>query len=471
MNGDVALVVDVDGTLVGGDLLAEGMARLLAKSPLRLFALPIWAVRGRAGLKREVAERAPLPVDELVLNTLVVDEIDAAKAEGREVWLATGSDALAVAPLADKLGATGVLASDGRTNLTGRAKAEALVEHFGERGFDYVGNEWRDLAVWEHARCAIGVDLSDSLARRLHGTGEATRLLAGFGGGWRDYFQSWRPHHWVKNLLVFAPLVAAHVTSPTVYALAAGVFLALCACASATYLLNDVLDMPHDRRHPNKRQRALAAGRVSPWVALATSVALAVGGVGLAFSLSSSAGAWTLAYLGLSWCYALALRRRVVADVVALAVLHGIRALAGAAAAAVVPSPWFLAFFLFVFLALAVAKRQQELATRDEEAAFAVGDRGYGGGDRSVLAAFGAASGIASIVVLAIYLQSADVNALYAQPEYLWPICPLLLWWLGRLGVLANRGAIADDPVVFAAKDPAGWMLGAAAVVVFVAAL
>ena len=161
----------------------------------------------------------------------------------------------------------------------------------------------------------------------------------------------------------------------------------------------------------------------------------------------------------------------MVADVVALAVLHGIRALAGAAAAAVAPSPWFLAFFLFVFLALAVAKRQQELATRGEEAAFAVGDRGYGGGDRSVLAAFGAASGIASIVVLAIYLQSADVNALYARPEYLWPICPLLLWWLGRLGVLANRGAIADDPVVFAAKDPAGWMLGAVAVVVFVAAL
>ena len=471
MNGDVALVVDVDGTLVGGDLLVEGMARLLAASPLRLFSLPIWAIGGRAGLKRKVAERAPLPVDELMLNALVVDEIDAAKAEGREVWLATGSDALAVAPLADKLGATGVLASDGRTNLTGRAKAEALVEHFGERGFDYVGNEWRDLAVWEHARCAIGVDLSDALARRLHGTGEATRLLAGFGGGWQDHVQSSRPHHWVKNLLVFAPLVAAHVTSPAVYALALGVFVAFCACASATYLLNDVLDLPHDRQHPGKRQRALAAGRISPWVALATSVALAVVGVGLAFMLSSAAGMWTLAYLGLSWCYAVALRRRVVADVVALAVLHGIRAMAGAAAAAVVPSPWFLAFFLFVFLALAVAKRQQELATRGEDAAFAVGDRGYGSGDRNVLAAFGAASGIASIVVLAIYLQSADVHALYGQPEYLWPICPLLLYWLGRLAVLANRGAIGDDPVVFSAKDPAGWLLGAVAVAIFVAAL
>ena len=471
MTSDVALVVDVDGTLVGGDLLVEGVVRLLAMSPLRVFSLPAWAARGRARLKRRVAERAPLPADELVLNALVVDEIEAAKSEGREVWLATGSDSLAVASLADEVGATGVLASDGRTNLTGRAKAKALMERFGERGFDYIGNEWRDLAVWKHSRCAIGVGLSNALARRLHGSGATTRLLAGFGDGWRDYLRSCRPHHWAKNLLVFAPLVAAHVANPQVYALAAGAFLALCACASATYLFNDVLDMPHDRHHASKRLRPLAAGAVSPWTALATAGALAAGGVVVAFSLSPAVGACILLYLGLSWCYTLFLKRQVVVDVVALAALHGIRVLAGAAAAAVVLSSWFLAFCLFVFFALAVAKRQQEITTRGDEAEGAVGGRGYRLEDRNVLAALGAAGGIAAIVVLAIYLRSEDVHALYATPAYLWPICPLLLYWLCRLAILANRGAIADDPMAFVAKDPAAWCIGLVAVAVFAAAL
>ena len=172
------LVVDVDGSLIGGDLLIEGIARLLSASPLSLFALPFWlvsaAVRGRDGLKRRIAEAVPLPPETLALNPAVLEEIAAARAAGRSVWLVSASDARTVSPLAETVGAAGRLASDGRTILAGEARAAALVARFGERGFDYIGSERRDLAVWKRARRAIGLDLD-----RLSAVEERADLVEG----------------------------------------------------------------------------------------------------------------------------------------------------------------------------------------------------------------------------------------------------------------------------------------------------
>ena len=175
------LVVDVDGSLIGGDLLIEGIARLLSVAPLSLFALPFRLaaamVRGRAGLKRRIAEAVPLPPDTLAWNPAVLEEIAAAQAAGRSVWLASASDARAVSPLAETVGAAGCLASDGRTNLAGEAKAAALAARFGERGFDYIGNERRDLAVWKRTRRAIGVGPRPAQRRRgTNGSGRGSVL-------------------------------------------------------------------------------------------------------------------------------------------------------------------------------------------------------------------------------------------------------------------------------------------------------
>ena len=254
------LAVDVDGTLVSGDLLIEGIFRLIVARPLLLFVLPLWLVGGRAALKRRVARAMPLPPATLVLNPAVLDEIAAARTAGREVWLASGSDELVVAPLVESVGAAGCLASDGCTNLVGRAKADALVEKFGNGGFDYIGNERRDLAVWKQARRAIGVGLSAGLAQRVRTMDAEARFLSGLGGGPRVCFRALRPHQWVKNVLVFAPLIAAHETRVVPWLVAIQVFGALSACASGTYLFNDLLDLPHDRRHASKRHRPLAAG-------------------------------------------------------------------------------------------------------------------------------------------------------------------------------------------------------------------
>ena len=463
------LVVDVDGTLVRGDLLVEGAVRLLTVRPLDALALPFRSLGGRAALKRRVAGAVPLPPETLALNPAVVDEIAAARSAGREVWLASAADELAVAPLAEAVGATGFFASDGRTNLAGDAKAAVLVERFGEGGFDYIGNERRDLSVWKHARRAIGVGLSSRLARAVRRLDKDALLLPGPRLRSLDCLRALRPHQWVKNVLAFAPLIAAHRTDTGSWATATGLFLALSACASSAYLFNDLVDLPHDRGHRSKRRRPMAAGTAPLLPMAGIGAALAAGGLAAAFLLSAEAGLCVLVYLVATLAYSLWLKRKLFIDIVALAGLYELRVIAGSVAVSVSLSAWFLAFFMFVFLALAAVKRQSELRALSEFGRPA--GRAWTVEDLPVLAAFGSSSGFAAAVVLALYIQSPETGELYARPEFLWLICPLLIYWLGRMTLLSNRGEIDDDPVVFAITDRTTWMVGLAGLGVFVAAL
>lgn len=285
------------------------------------------------------------------------------------------------------------------------------------------------------------------------------RGAAGSGGP-LDYFKALRPHQWVKNALVFVPAMAAHETQIQLWLAAGGVFVALSACASGAYLFNDWLDLPHDRRHASKRHRPVAAGRVALRPLLAIGAALPAGGLALAFWLSIPTGLCVLLYLLVSLAYSLWLKRQVFIDVVVLGLLYGVRVFAGAVAVSVPLSPWFSAFFLFAFFALAIVKRQSELCALQQANQTAADGRAYLAGDLAAMTALGAASGFTSVVVLALYIQSQQVSALYARPEWLWLICPLLIYWLGRITLIANRGAVDDDPVVFALRDRASWVTG-----------
>ena len=291
------------------------------------------------------------------------------------------------------------------------------------------------------------------------------------GGRARDYLRLLRPHQWLKNLLVFAPLVAAHETRPGPYVVVAGLCVALTACAAGTYVLNDLLDLPHDRRHPRRRRRPLAAGTVRVLPAAWLAAGLAAGGLAAAFWLSVPAGRWVLLYVAVTAAYSLALKRKLFADVIALAVLFTLRVLAGGAAAAVPLSPWFLAFSVFVFLALAVAKRQSEPQALRAADPAATGGRAYRAEDLAVLAALGAASSFAAVLVLTLYVSSPAVSERYARPDFLWLVGVLLLYWLGRAMLLANRGAVGDDPVVFALRDRTSWLVGGGMLALFGAAL
>ena len=281
-----------------------------------------------------------------------------------------------------------------------------------------------------------------------------------------DYARAMRPHHWIKNLMVFVPLLADHGTDAGLYLRLLGVFAALSACASGTYLLNDVLDLPHDRRHRRKRRRPLAAGRTALRPTVGLGLALVIAGLAGSFFLSTAAAYGVLVYLAATSAYSLWLKRKTFIDVIVLALLYAIRVLIGAAAVSVTPSPWLLAFSLFVFLAIAIAKRQTELAAGE-----ALDGRAYRAEDGPAMAALGAGSGFATVVVLTLYIQSPEVSARYAQHELLWLVCPLLVHWLGRLTLLAGRGAVDDDPLVFAMRDRTSWLTAVAIAATVVAAL
>ncbi len=299
----------------------------------------------------------------------------------------------------------------------------------------------------------------------LHRTAAPTRLLA--------LVRALRPHQWVKNLLVFVPAILDHklfLTEPMTKSATA--FGAFCCAASSAYLLNDILDLEADRRHPTKRHRPFAAGTLPVGVGLVLVPVL----LGLAFGVSlarlPAPFVELLAlYVVLTTTYSLYLKRIAVVDVLVLAGLYTLRVLAGIAAAQVRFSTWLLAFSMFLFLSLAFLKRFTEVSAMDGAASEQVRRRGYIRGDREWLGSMGSASGYLSVLVLALYINSEQVVALYRNPLLLWLVCPLLLFWTSRMWLLAHRGQIHDDPIVATVRDPASYVLGALVALVMFAAL
>lgn len=294
---------------------------------------------------------------------------------------------------------------------------------------------------------------------------------ASFGGRASVLLRALRAHQWVKNLLVFVPLLMAHrVFDVGALRAAALAFAAWSLCASGVYLLNDLLDLAADRAHPTKRARPLAAGAISRRTVYFLAPALVLAGLAAAFLLLPAGFGLMLAlYLALTTIYSAWLKRLALVDVMVLAGLYTLRVLSGGYATGVPVSPWLLAFSMFLFLSLAFVKRYTELRANGGGAGFS--RRGYTRDDMELLKSFGAASGYLSVLVLALYInQSREVTQLYRRPELLWLAGPCLLYWVTRVWLLAHRGELHEDPVVFTVRDPASYLVGALIAALIVAA-
>jgi 4-hydroxybenzoate polyprenyltransferase len=448
------LVVDLDGTLVKSDLLLESVVALLRRQPLYAFLLPVWMLRGIARFKQEVARRVALDPCLLPWRKELIDYLEGQRAEGRCIVLATASDARIARQVAGHLQLfNSILASDGITNLAGGSKRDRLVREFGEKGFDYAGNSRRDLVVWSSAQRAILVN-SHALKAAVTKVTPVDRVFEDARRSPRDYLKALRPRNWAKNLLVFVPLLAAHrVQEIGLLGKAALAFVALGCCASAGYLLNDLLDIEADRHHPEKRLRPFAAGKLP--LAWAFAMIPALLGLGCVVGALVSPGflAALLFYFTLSVTYSLFLKKIVILDVLVLAGLHSVRILAGSVAVGVGLSHWLLAFSTFLFFSLALVKRYSELVVmRDVEGGNARA-RAYELGDAELLSAMGTASGYLAVMVLALYIASDTAHVLYAQRNLLWFLCPLMFYWISQVWLTAHRGKMRDDPLVFAASD------------------
>ena len=449
------LVVDLDGTLIKTDSLAESVCKLLREEPLALFALPVWLLKGRAHLKREVARRVQLDPTLLPYRTALLDYLRAEREKGRQIVLATASDERFANRIADHLKLFDfVLASDGITNLSGERKRARLVGQFGEKGFDYVGNESRDLAVWSSARKAIVVNLNPRLLRAVARVAEFEIPFEDRGANLSEYLSALRPEQWLKNVLVFLPILAAHLfIDPVLLGRTLIAFLAFCCCASSGYLINDLCDLQADRRHPEKRLRPFASGRLPLAYGLAAAPVLAVFGCVLAWLLSGMSVGILLLYFIVAAAYSLSLKKVVLLDVLILASLYTLRIMEGGVAIGFWPSVWLAAFSLFLFISLAFIKRYTELVLMRSVEGDRATARGYQLSDVELLASKGTASGYAAVVVLALYIASGAVKTLYSTHQVLWFVCPLLLYWIGYLWLVAHRGEMLHDPLVFAMRD------------------
>jgi 4-hydroxybenzoate polyprenyltransferase/phosphoserine phosphatase len=486
------LCVDLDGTLVKSDTLVDTVIVLARQSPASLLRLPGWIAEGKASFKRRVSTLAEIDVVYLPYNRPLLEYLRQQHAEGREIYLATGADTLLAERVAVHLGIfAGVLASDGSTNLTGHNKLAAFQKKF-LGGFCYIGNARPDVPLLANCVRPMVANPHRSLSAGLRAVKVVpVERFEDRASPVKAWVKAIRLHQWAKNVLIFLPVLLAHVRAvgPNVAAVLALFSFGL--AASATYIVNDLLDLEADRHHPRKRRRPFASGDLSPFIGVATAVLFLAVSLAIALILPhvltrlspqfqrNGQGIfveWLVLYAISTTAYSLRLKRMVLVDVIVLSGLYTVRILAGSAASGVPVSPWLAAFSIFFFLSLAFVKRFSELeSVREREqasGAIAVKGRGYRISDLEQLRSFGTSSGYASVLVFLLYIYNFEaVGKLYAHSTRLWLLVPVLLLWLSQLWLLASRGELHEDPVVYAVTDKRSLLLGVLVVVVVLSAV
>jgi 4-hydroxybenzoate polyprenyltransferase len=460
------LCVDLDGTLVKSDTLIDSLLVLARMHPALCFALPVHLLRGRAALKAFITSHVSLDVAHLPYNRALLQFLHEERARGRVLYLVTGADVHLAQRVAEHLGIfAGVLASDGEVNLTGSCKLDRLRTEFNGGEYGYIGNDTPDLPLLAHAAEIMVANPSLRLRLRMRLRGiRPSRSFAERAGSLRSAFRAMRPHQWARNLLIFLPLLLAHPTVAVVNRLLIALLAFFCFSftSSSAYIVNDLLDIEADRRHPQKRLLPFAAGDLSAIIGAGTVASLLL----LAFSgarlLPLAFTGWLLLYLGTTLVYSWFLKRIALVDVLVLSGLYTLRLFAGSAATESHISHWLATFAIFLFFSLAIVKRFAELENLRSTGLPPRNGRGYRVTDTDQLRSFGTASAFAAVMVFAIYISSSDVVALYRRAQLLWLIMPLMILWLCRVWLLASRGELNEDLLVFAFTDRTSLAIGIA---------
>lgn len=448
------LVVDLDGTLLRSDMLHESFWSAFGRD-LRSPVLSMAALSGgRPSLKRHLATASAVEAATLPYDAKVIAFVQEWRASGGKTALVTASDRDFADAIAKHLGIFDeVHGSDGKLNLKGERKGQFLEERFGSKGFAYMGDSKADLPVWKRAAKAITVNAPAALRREAERVCQSVEHVVTDTKSVKPYIKALRPHQWLKNMLVFLPMLAAHKLDSQTLLLSLLGFVCFSLVASSVYVLNDLLDLAADRAHPRKKDRPFASGNIpiahGTWMAAGL---LLLGGL-LAISISPSFLLAMVAYYLLTTAYSLHLKRRIVIDICVLAGLYTARIIAGGVATDIPLSVWLLAFSVFIFLSLAAVKRQAELIDSADRGSLKASGRGYHVDDLPIISMIAIGAGYVSALVMMLYVNSPAVVELYAHPEALWGVSAVLLYWITRTVMVAHRGHMHDDPVVYAAKD------------------
>ncbi len=467
----VPLVVDLDGTLTPTDTLVESVISLVKRSPLNVLRLPAWLARGRAEFKNSIAFHACISPALLPYRQDLLDYLKEEKAKGRQIVLATAAHQSIARGVARHLGIFDeVLATGPGHNLKGQAKLEAIRHLVGEN-FVYAGDSRADLPIWKSAKAAVLVGATADVVAEVRRLVPVEREFSNEPAGAMVWVRALRIHQWLKNLLIFVPLLTAFsfldLSKVATLTLA---FIAFSLAASATYIGNDLWDLENDREHPRKRTRAFASARLSILQGLAVGGLLLLLGLGLAFAVSLDFFLMLCLYLGLTSAYTWMLKKYVLIDVLMLSLLYTLRVLAGTVAINIGLSSWLLAFSVLTFLSLALVKRCSELVLLQQMGLDSTQGRDYRVADLAVLWPMGVGAALSAVVVFGLFISAPETHQRYASPRMLWLVAVGLLYWLARLWLKTSRGEMHDDPLIYALRDYGSRLVLLAMVVLMVLA-
>jgi 4-hydroxybenzoate polyprenyltransferase len=448
------LVVDLDGTLTPTDTLVESIVKVVKQSPLNLLRIPFWLIKGRANFKEAISAHTYIAAEYLPYRESLLDYLREESSKGRQIVLATAAHHSIAAGVAKHLGLFDqILATEAGNNLKGKVKLQAIQEKVG-RSFVYAGDSKADVSIWKAAQAAVLVDVSSSTAKTVRQAVPIEREFKGEGAGLSVWLRALRVHQWLKNLLLFVPLLTTFsfmdIDKLGSMALA---FLAFSFAASATYMINDFWDLENDRAHPRKRLRPFASAQLPILHGLAVAIGALILAFILAFSVSTGLLLMLLLYLVLTSAYSWVLKEYVLIDVLILSLLYTLRILAGSVTIGVTTSSWLLAFSVFIFLSLALVKRCAELVSLGVIGAAATRGRDYRVTDLVVLWPLGVGAALSGVVVFGLFISAPETQVRYGAPQLLWLVAVGLIYWLARLWVKTSRGEMHDDPVVYAIKD------------------
>lgn len=476
------LVVDLDGSLIKNDLLIDAILLFIFKNPLNIFRIIKFLFKGKSNLKYKLAQEINIDPQYLPYNENVLEIIKKEREGGKKIILATASNEKYADQISRYLGLfDGVFASDEKTNLRSKNKADKLVSKFGEGGFDYIGDSKDDLNVWKKSNISYIVKskcgkILKKLKKlhRVKNVAKSSKIQIIEKHSKKSCLRIWlkqiRIHQWSKNLLVFVPLLASHSFfdfESMKYSILAFILFSL--CASSVYILNDLVDMQSDRAHKTKKNRPIASGNISVCSALLSCVILLIISLIVPYYLMPI---WffisLISYYVLTLSYSLVLKKLEIFDVIILASLYTMRIIAGAFAISVNLTFWILSFSMFIFLSLALVKRHSEIFDcRKSGKEDSISGRGYCTNDLEMISSLGAAAGYLSVMILALYVQDPNTIELYSKPRIIWFACPVFLFWISRIWMLTHRGKIHEDPVFFAIKDKVSWVVVAILAVIF----
>lgn len=450
----VPLVVDLDGTLTPTDTLIESLIRLFKQSPANFFLIFVWLFKGRAFFKSQVASHVGSLPDNLPYNKLFQDYLCHERKKGRSIVLATAAHISVAEKVATDLGIFDfVLATDATHNLKGRNKLAAIREKFGDR-FVYAGDCRADIPIWKAAQAAVLVGVSKNLADTVSKETPIEQTFPKKHAGIAVWTRAMRIHQWLKNLLLFVPLLTAFSLTDMGRLLSMSVaFMAFSLAASATYIVNDLWDIDNDRSHPKKKHRPFASAQVPILHGVAVSGVALMSALLLSLAVNPGFFMMLVLYVVLTSAYSLFLKGYVLLDVIMLSMLYTLRILAGSVAIGIATSSWLLAFSVFMFLSLALVKRCSELVLLKQRDTKATSGRDYRVTDLVVLWPLGVGAALSSVVVFGLFINANETQARYATPQLLWLVAIGLIYWLARLWIKTSRGEMHDDPVIYAITD------------------